>query len=119
MDRKHNKSLVPIARNLRKHMTKEEKRIWYDFLREHPLRFTRQKIIGLYIADFYSAKLKMIIEIDGSQHQTQQERIKDEARTTYFQRFGLSVLRISNDDINTNFDAVCSFLETQFAKHQK
>ena len=68
MDRKHNKKLLPFAKELRKHMTKEEKHLWYDFLRTYPLRFMRQKTIGRYIVDFYCAEAKIVIELDGSQH---------------------------------------------------
>ena len=68
MDRKHNKSIVPYAKELRKNMTKEENHLWYDFLREYPVRFSRQKVLGKYIADFYCAKAKLIVELDGAQH---------------------------------------------------
>ncbi len=61
MQSKHNKQLVPLARALRKNMTKEERRLWYDFLRDYPVRFSRQKVLGRYIADFYSAEAKLII----------------------------------------------------------
>ena len=73
MQRKHNKKIVPTARMLRKNLTKEEKRLWYDFLRRHPLRFSRQKVLGKYIADFYSAEAQLVIELDGSGHYTEKE----------------------------------------------
>ena len=68
MERKHNKNIVSLARELRKNMTKEEKHLWYDFLRTYPIKFMRQKIIGRYIADFYCAKANLVIELDGSRH---------------------------------------------------
>ena len=68
MQSKHNEQLVPFAKQLRKEMTKEERHLWYDFLRTYPVRFTRQKVLGRYIADFYSAEAKLVIELDGSQH---------------------------------------------------
>ena len=68
MQPKHNKQLVPLAKQLRKEMTKEERHLWYDFLRAYPVRFSRQKVLGKYIADFYSAEAKLVIELDGSQH---------------------------------------------------
>ena len=49
-------------------MTNEERHLWYEFLRDYPLRFSRQKILGKYIVDFYCAKAKLVIEVDGSQH---------------------------------------------------
>lgn len=68
MQRKHNKNLTENARYLRRNMTKEEKRLWYDFLKDYPIRFLRQKVIDTYIADFYCHKARFIIELDGSQH---------------------------------------------------
>ena len=68
MQPKHNKALIPMAKLLRRNMTKEERHLWYDFLRQHPARFSRQKVLGRYIADFYSAKAQLVIELDGSQH---------------------------------------------------
>ena len=68
MQPKHNKALIPMAKLLRRNMTKEERHLWYDFLRQHPARFSRQKVLGRYIADFYSAKARLVIELDGSQH---------------------------------------------------
>ena len=65
MHRKHNKSIVPFAKELRKNMTKEERHLWYDFLREYPTKITRQKVLGKYIADFYCAKANLVIELDG------------------------------------------------------
>ena len=66
MQRKHNKQIVPLAKELRKEMTKEERRLWYDFLRNYSVRFSRQKVLGKYIVDFYSAEAKLVIELDGS-----------------------------------------------------
>lgn len=68
MNGKHNKALTPIARKLRKDMTREERHLWYDFLREYPIRFLRQKVIGSYVVDFYCAAAKLVVELDGSQH---------------------------------------------------
>ena len=71
MQSKYNKQLVPFAKQLRKEMTKEERHLWYDFLRTHSARFSRQKVLGKYIADFYSAEAKLVIELDGSQSLSQ------------------------------------------------
>ena len=70
MERKYNKKLIPTAKTLRKTMTKEERHLWYDFLKDYPLKFVRQKVLGRYIADFYCAKVKLVIELDGSHHYT-------------------------------------------------
>ena len=96
MDWKHNKNLVPIARTLRKNMTKEERRLWYEFLREYELRFQRQKIIGHYVVDFYCASAKLVVELDGSQHFEPEEMERDAQRTAFLERYGITVVRIPN-----------------------
>ena len=111
MDRKHNKNLVPNARTLRKEMTKEERHLWYDFLRTYPIKFTRQKILGKYIADFYSSQAKLIIELDGSQHFEDKNVQDDERRTVYLEQYGLKVLRIPNNWVNQNFAEVCEYID--------
>ena len=88
MDYKHNKEIVPIAKTLRKNMTKEEKHLWYDYLREYPIRFIRQKTIGKYIVDFYCAKAKLVIEVDGSQHYEDKGIEKDALRTEFLKQYG-------------------------------
>ena len=77
MDRKHNHSIVCNAKILRKNMTKEERHLWYDFLRTYPVKFSRQKVLGKYIVDFYCASAKLVIEIDGSQHYSEKGIQKD------------------------------------------
>ncbi len=111
MLRKHNKAIVPTARMLRKNMTKEEKHLWYDFLRNFPVRFSRQKVLGKYIADFHCARAKLVIELDGSGHYTEKDIRNDEIRTEFLENYGLMVVRISNYDINTNFNGVCEQIE--------
>ena len=111
MERKHNKSLTNNAKALRKNMTKEEKRLWYDFLRKYPLRFLRQKVIDNYIVDFYCHDVKLIIEIDGSQHYEQKGLLKDKIRTEKLENRDLTVIRIPNNEVNTNFDGVCEYID--------
>ncbi len=108
---KHNKQLVPLAKQLRKEMTKEERHLWYDFLRSYPVRFSRQKVIGKYIADFYCAEAKLVIELDGSQHYNENNIQKDTLRTTFLENYNLKVVRISNNEINKNFQAVCEYID--------
>ena len=81
MQSKHNKKLTPLAKQLRKEMTKEERHLWYDYLRMYPIRFSRQKVLGNYIADFYSAEAKLVIELDGSQHYEDHNMEMDAGRT--------------------------------------
>ena len=106
-----NKHLTPHAKSLRKNMTKEERHLWYDFLRYCMPRFRRQEVIGNYIADFYCHKAKLIIEIDGSQHHTEEGRQKDEFRTEILEGYNLTVIRFTNHQINTNFQGVCNYID--------
>ena len=111
MDYKHNKSLVSNARNLRKNMTKEERHLWYDFLRFYPVRFYRQKVLGHYIADFYCAQAKLVVELDGSQHFEETGSAKDAERTAFLQQYGLRVVRIPNNEVNRNYRGVCEYID--------
>ena len=112
----HNKALVNVGRMLRKNMTKEERHLWYDFLKGHSVRFIRQKIIGNYIVDFYCAKASLVIELDGSQHYEEMVANKDAERTKYLESQGLKVIRIPNDEINRNFRGVCDFIDAAVEK---
>ena len=103
MLRKHNKDILPTAKMLRKNMTKEEKHLWYDFLRASPVRFSRQKVLGKYIADFYCAKAKLVIELDGSGHYAEEVKQYDEERTDFLEEYGLTVIIIPNTEIHKNF----------------
>ncbi len=116
MDRKHNDKILPFARNLRKNMTKEERHLWYDFLRGYSVKFTRQKVLGKYIADFYCAKANLVIELDGSQHYEDESLINDEKRTEYLKGYGIRVIRISNLDVLRNFEGVCTLIDDEVRK---
>ena len=86
--------------------------MWYDFLSKCEVRFQRQKAIGNFIADFYCHKAKLIIEIDGSQHYTEQGRQIDEFRTEILEGYDLTVLRFTNHQMDTNFRGVCEYIDT-------
>ena len=111
MERKYNKALVSRARELRRNMTKEERRLWYDFLRGYPIPFSRQKVLGRYIVDFYCAQAKLVIELDGSQHFEPDAMVKDADRTSFLAGYGLTVIRIPNNEIGQNFDGVCEYID--------
>ena len=111
LERKHNKNLVSFAKELRKNMTKEEKHLWYDFLKNYPVKFLRQKIIGKYIADFYCAKANLVIELDGSQHFEEIGLEKDEKRTIFLEQYGITVIRMTNLEISQNFEGVCEYID--------
>ena len=111
MQRKHNKAIVPMAKQLRKNMTKEERRLWYNFLNTYPIRFTRQKVLGKYIVDFYCAKANIVIELDGSGHYTDEGIAYDIERTAFLEGYGLTIVRLSNLEVNNNFKAVCEYID--------
>ena len=111
MNYKHNPQLTDRAKNLRKNMTKEEKHLWYDFLRKFPIRFIRQKVIDNYIVDFYCAQAGVVIELDGSQHYDECGMKYDKIRTEKLKSRDLIVIRIPNNEINTNFEGVCQYIE--------
>ena len=92
-------------------MTKEENHLWYDFLRTYPVRFSRQKVLGKYIADFYCAKSKLIIELDGSGHYSEDGKQYDAERTAFLEEYGLTVIRIPNTEIHENFRGVCEYID--------
>ena len=107
MNEAHNKSLSGNARRLRREMTKEERHLWYDFLKGLPVMVHRQKVIGSFIVDFYIAKGKLVIELDGSQHFEEPRQQKDIQRDAILRTQGMTVLRYSNADVNKNFRGVC------------
>jgi len=103
----YNKKLKANARELRKNMTKEERHLWYDFLKSLPVMVHRQKVIGMYIVDFYIADAKLIIELDGSQHYEIAGKRNDAVRDAYLSSLGFTILRYSNADVNLRFSSVC------------
>ena len=107
MSRRDNPNLKGFSTALRKNQTKEEKHLWYDFLRQYPVRFNRQKVLGPYIVDFYCASAKLVIELDGSQHYSEEGSEDDKIRDRYLSRLGIKVVRYSNLEITREFDAVC------------
>ncbi len=107
MNRNNNKKLTPNAQKLRREMTKEERHLWYDFLKQLPITFHRQKVIGNYIVDFYCADARLVIELDGSQHFEEEGIASDQERDRTLSALGLRVLRYSNLDVNRNFRGVC------------
>ena len=101
------KKLIGFSRVLRKNMTKEERQLWYDFLKGLPFTVNRQKVLGSYLADFFIASKKLVIELDGSQHFQGEGPAHDRERDEWFATNGITVLRYTNLQINREFDAVC------------
>ena len=115
MNKLNNPKLTGNAKNLRKNMTKEERHLWYDFLKALPFTINRQKVIGNYIVDFYCAEKKIIIELDGSQHYEEEGKEKDKIRDSFLKNCGFKVLRYSNLDVNENFSGVCTDILYHFS----
>ena len=111
MKHKHNPDLTDNAKALRKRMTKEERHLWYDFLRSYPVRFLRQKVIGDYIVDFYCASAKLVIELDGSQHYEEAGLLRDKIRTERIEAYDVTVIRIPNSEVWGNFSGVCEYID--------
>jgi len=111
MQSKQNKQLVPLAKQLRKEMTKEERHLWYDYLRSYPVRFSRQKVLGKYIVDFYCAQARIVIELDGSQHYEDRNIMKDQERTAFLESYGLRIVRVPNNEVMRNFRGVCEYID--------
>ena len=110
MNEQYSKKLTANARSLRKNMTKEERHLWYDFLKNLPVMVHRQKVFGNYIVDFYIASSNLVIELDGSQHYDPVQKLADNDRDAYLNSLGLTVLRIPNNEINQNFRGVCEHI---------
>ena len=104
----NNEKLRTFAQKLRRDMTKEERRLWYDFLKAHPCQFRRQKQFDRYIVDFYCGSANLAIELDGAPHFTKEGKIHDHARDAHFESIVLRVIRFTNAEIDNHFDAVCT-----------
>ena len=113
--RDYGKKINQYAKSMRRAMTPEERRLWYDFLSKHPYHFRRQQPCGGYIIDFYAPTLQFAIEVDGSQHFSQDEYARDAERTTYLRERGIHLLRLTNQQIRRDFAEVCSAIENAIA----
>ena len=115
----HNSKLTSRAQMLRKNMTKEERRLWYEYLHSHPCRFRRQVTFGNYIVDFYCAAAKLAVELDGSQHCEPAQWFYDEQRTKYLNDLDMFVLRFSNLDVWNNLRGVCQQIDMTVSERMK
>lgn len=96
---------------MRKNATRQEKHLWYDFSKDYPIQFHRQAMIDEYIADFYCHKAKLVIELDGSQHETDQGMPKDQIRTESLENYGVTVIRFTNRSVDKDFYGVCDYID--------
>lgn len=111
-----NHKMLPVARELRRKMTPQEKKLWYDFLRKYPVKFYKQRIIESFIVDFYCADARLVIELDGSQHYTEQGMQYDKERSAVFEQYGVQVLRFRNQDVSAHFEMVCEQIHEAVVK---
>ncbi len=100
---------------MRLNPTYAEAQLWQLFLRYHKPRFYRQRPIGNYIADFYCAKAKLVIEIDGDAHEAADTKAYDQWRSSVLNGFGISVIRVSNADVENAFQEVCASISEKVA----
>ena len=114
--KEYKKSNISLARVLRKNMTPWERKLWYEFLRNYPTRFQRQKAIGNYIVDFYCAKARLVVELDGGGHYKTEQIENDKIRTKDLENMNLTVLRVCNLDIDCNFYGVCEYIDISVKK---
>lgn len=106
-----------LSQQLRREATREENHLWYDFLRTYPVQFRRQVPFDRYILDFYCAKAKLAIELDGSQHYKGEGPEYDSLRTKYLrQGYGIHVLRFANSAVNDDFQGVCRRINEEVRK---
>ena len=115
----YNGDLQIIARDLRKRMTKQERHLWYDFLRNYYVKVYRQRTIDNYVADFYCPAAKLVVELDGGQHYTEKKMLDDEHRSLIINQYGIHVVRIPNNEIDNNFYNVCTYLDSIIKKRIK
>jgi len=113
----YNHKLKRRVQQLRKSQTKWETKLWYGYLSKYPIRFTRQKPIGNYIVDFYCFAAKLVVELDGSQHYSDNGLEYDKIRTAYLQGLGLNVIRFSDYEITSNFVGVCQRIDDEVKGH--
>ena len=111
--------LIPRAKELRKNATRQEKKLWYEFLNSYPVRFQRQKSIDSFVADFYCHEAKLVVELDGSQHYEEAGIARDKERSAILEKYGLKVIRFSNLEVDRNFQGVCTTIDLAVKERTK
>jgi very-short-patch-repair endonuclease len=104
----YNKNLLLRSRELRNNMTDTERALWSKLRRKQlkGYQFYRQKIIGNYIVDFYCPKARLVVEVDGAQHYSEEMLEADKQRDDYLRGNALTVIRFSNLEVRKNLDGV-------------
>jgi very-short-patch-repair endonuclease len=109
----YNPDLMERARELRRNMTPAERQLW-EYLKHAPYRFLRQRPIDHFIVDFYCPALRLVIEVDGEQHYTEEGKAYDAERDTILQSYGLRVVRFRNEEVLRHFESVRQRIEAAF-----
>ena len=107
----YNLRLKNASRTLRRDATPAERKLWFEFLSFLPEKFTRQKPLGSYIADFYCSRLRLVIEIDGDSHFTATGEARDAERTAALAALNVRVVRFTNLEVREHFEAVCARIQ--------
>jgi very-short-patch-repair endonuclease len=108
---KNNPELRRLSQQLRRNMTRQERHLWYDYLSQYPVRFVRQHPLAAYIVDFYCAKAKLVVELDGSQHFSPEAAEADAKRSADLERLGITVIRFPNNAVDRYFEGVCEAID--------
>jgi len=114
----YNANITSIAKQLRKSMTESERKLWYCYLKDCGVKFYRQKQIEKYILDFYCAKARLVIEVDGDSHFNEDAVKYDKARSKLLENYGLKIMRVTNKDIKCRFSGVCEAIEKIIMPHK-
>ncbi len=112
----YNLRLKAPSRTLRRQSTPAERKLWFEFLRDLPEKFTRQKPLGSYVVDFYCSRLRLVVEVDGDSHFTADGEAQDAKRTAALAVLGLRVIRFTNAEVMHQFEAVCASIEQALAE---
>ncbi len=115
----YDRKLDERARALRREMTPQERKLWFLYLKKQPVKIYRQRVIGLFIVDFYCASAHLVIEADGASHYTEQGHAYDDERSDYLESLGLHILRFSNQQIDHDFRAVCETIGAEIEKGRR
>ena len=107
----YNPALISRAKELRKNMTTAERKLWHQYLRTFKFKVYRQRPIDYFIVDFYCPSLKLVIEVDGEGHYTDEGKDYDQERTQRLEGYGIKVIRFTNQQVLNEFESVCEEIE--------
>ncbi len=109
----YNPKLIDRAKELRKNLTPAESKLWNGYLRNFKYKVLRQRPIDHFIVDFYCHSLKLVIEIDGEIHFTEEAEAADRERTQILESYGIKVIRFTNQEVLRDFEGVCNSIEQE------